>query len=172
MSEAYGVEHERSLTGWSMSEASEADLSEQSSAAARSVLERIFGKVKPGLRYRLWTAAKATSARPDGSFVLAIRDRETFRDCFSSENTKVMAAEAFVQKRIDCDGDLFAALRVANQLEDLRLGWVDKLAIFLDLRQRLTPEVASTCTRRSLRRGRGLIWRSRSADPKVARLQN
>jgi len=49
-------------------------------------------------------------------------------------DTKVMA-EAFVQKRIDCDGDLFAALRVANQLEDLRLGWVDKLAIFLDLRR-------------------------------------
>jgi hypothetical protein len=116
-----------------MSEASEADLSEQSSAAARSVLESIFGKVKPGLRYRLWDGSEGDIGRPDGSFVLAIRDRETFRDCFSSENTKVMA-EAFVQKRIDCDGDLYAALRVANQLEDLRLGWADKLAIFLDLR--------------------------------------
>jgi len=120
--------------GWSMSEASQADLSGQSSAAARSVLGRIFGKVKPGLRYRLWDGSEGDIGRPDGSFVLAIRDRETFRDCFSSDNTKVMA-EAFVQKRIDCDGDLFAALRVANQLEDLRLGWVDKLAIFLDLRR-------------------------------------
>jgi hypothetical protein len=114
-------------------EASGAILSERSSAAARSVLERIFGKVEPGLRYRLWDGSIGDIGRPDGSFILAIRDRETFRECFSSENTKVMA-EAFVEKRIDCEGDLFAALRVANQLEDLRLGWIDKLAIFLDLR--------------------------------------
>jgi hypothetical protein len=116
-----------------MSEPSETALSEQSSAAARSVLERIFGRVEPGLRYRLWDGSEGDIGRPDGSFVLAIRDRETFRECFSSQNTKVMA-EAFVDNRVDVDGDLFAALRVANQLEDMRLGWVDKLAIYLDLR--------------------------------------
>jgi hypothetical protein len=115
-----------------MGEASEAVLSERSSAAARSVLERVFGQVQPGLRYRLWDGSEGDIGQPDGSFVLAIRDRETFKQCFSSQNSKVMA-EAFVENRIDCDGDLFAALRVANQLEDLRLGWVDKLAIYLDL---------------------------------------
>jgi hypothetical protein len=116
-----------------MSQASEAALSERSSAAARSVIERIFGHVEPGLRYRLWDGSEGDVGRPDGSFVLHIRDRKTFRECFWSQSTKVMA-EAFVENRIDCDGDLFAALRVANQLEDLRLGWVDKLAIYLDLR--------------------------------------
>jgi len=44
-------------------------------------------------------------------------------------------AEAFIDNRIDVDGDLFAALRVANQLEELELGWLDKLGIYLDLRR-------------------------------------
>lgn len=115
-----------------MHEATHEVLSERSSAAVRSVLERIFGSVQPGLRYRLWDGSEGAIGQPDGSFTLVIRDRDTFRQCFSSQNTKVMA-EAFADERVDVDGDLFAALRVANQLEDLRLGWVDKLAISLDL---------------------------------------
>lgn|GEM_PF-936697 len=100
---------------------------------ARSVLERIFGHVEPGLRYRLWDGSEGSVGRPDGSFTLVIRDRETFRETFGSKNTKVMA-EAFIDDRIDCDGDLFAALRVANQLEDLELGWLDKIQIYMELR--------------------------------------
>lgn len=115
-----------------MHEATQEVLSERSNSAVRSVLERIFGGVQPGLRYRLWDGSEGSIGQPDGSFTLVIRDRDTFRRCFSSQNTKVMA-EAFVEDRIDVDGDLFAALRVANQLEDLHLGWVDKLAISLDL---------------------------------------
>lgn len=100
---------------------------------ARAVLERIFGQVEPGLRYRLWDGSEGSIGRPDGSFTLVIRDRDTFRETFASKNTKVMA-EAFIDDRIDCEGDLFAALRVANQLEDLRLGWLDKIQIYMELR--------------------------------------
>ena len=96
---------------------------------ARTVLERIFGHVEPGLRYRLWDGSEGSVGTPDGSFTLVIRDRETF----GSNDTKVMA-EAFADDRIDCDGDLFAALRVANQLEDLRLGWLDKIQLYMELR--------------------------------------
>jgi hypothetical protein len=100
---------------------------------ARAVLERIFGQAEPGLRYRLWDGSEGTVGRPDGSFTLVIRDRETFRETFGSNDTKVMA-EAFIDDRLDCDGDLFAALRVANQLEDLRLGWLDKIQLYMELR--------------------------------------
>ena len=101
---------------------------------AAAVLERIFAAVEPGLRYRLWDGSEGSVGRPDGSFTLVIRDPGTFRETFGSTNTQVMA-EAFVDGRIDVDGDLFAALRVANQLEDLDLGVVDKLGIFIDLRR-------------------------------------
>jgi hypothetical protein len=115
-----------------MVEPAQEALSERSSAAVRSVLERVFGTVDPGLRYRLWDGSEGDIGHPDGSFVLEIRDRDTFRRCFSAKNTKIMA-ESFVDRGLDVDGDLFAALRVANQLEDVELGWVDKLAIYLDL---------------------------------------
>jgi hypothetical protein len=95
----------------------------KSRRSAESVLARIFRGVRPGLRYRLWDGTEGDVGHPDGSFTLVIRDR----------NTRVMG-EAFIDNRIDVDGDLFAALRVANQLEESQLGIFDKLAIFLDLR--------------------------------------
>jgi len=106
----------------------------RSRRAAGAVLARIFGAVRPGLRYRLWDGSEGTVGRPDGSFTLVIRDPETFRTTFGTNNTRVMA-EAFIDDRIDVDGDLFAALRTANQLEDLQLGPLAKLAILANLRR-------------------------------------
>jgi len=101
---------------------------------AAAALERIFAQVKPGLRYRLWDGSEGSVGNPDGSFTLVIRDPETFRATFGSNNTRVMA-EAFIDDRVDVEGDLFAALRVANQLEDLELGLRERLGLYLDLRR-------------------------------------
>lgn len=106
----------------------------RSRRAAHAVLGRIFGSIRPGLRYRLWDGSEGAVGRPDGSFTLVIRDPETFRTAFGTSNTKVMA-EAFIDNRIDVDGDLFAAIRAANQLEDLQLGLLDKLGIYFNLRR-------------------------------------
>lgn len=106
----------------------------QSRRHAAAVLERIFARVKPGLHYRLWDGSEGSVGSPDGSFTLVIRDPGTFRATFGSNNTRVMA-EAFIDDRVDVDGDLFAALRVANQLEDLELGLLDRLGLYLDLRR-------------------------------------
>jgi hypothetical protein len=106
--------------------------SEPGRRRADAVLQRIFGAVKPGLHYRLWDGSEGDVGHPDGSFTLLLRDREAFREIFGAANTHVMA-EAFIDNRFDVDGDLFAALRVANQLEELELGWLDKLGIYLDL---------------------------------------
>ena len=101
---------------------------------AGAVLQRIFATVKPGLRYRLWDGSEGDVGHPDGSFTLLLRDRDAFREVFGAANTHALA-EAFVENRIDVEGDLFAALRIANQLEDVELGWLDKLGIYLDLRR-------------------------------------
>ena len=102
--------------------------------AAHAILERIFSHVEPGLHYRLWDGSEGAVGHPDGSFTLVLRDPHTFRDVFAGGNTRVMA-EAFADNRIDVDGDLFSALRAANQLEGLELGWLDKVGLWLDARQ-------------------------------------
>ena len=107
--------------------------SERSRRSAAGVLRRVFGQVSPGIRYRLWDGTEGTVGRPDGSWTLVVRDRDAFRTAFSGRNSRVMA-EAFIDDRIDCEGDLYAALRIANQLESIDLGVLDKLGIWLDLR--------------------------------------
>jgi len=101
---------------------------------AARILNRIFGSVVPGLRYRLWDGTVGDVGHPDGSFTMVIRDRATFRRAFATGNTRLLA-EAFVDNRIDVDGDLFAALRVANELENVALSLRDKIAILLDGRR-------------------------------------
>ena len=102
--------------------------------AAVSILERIFGVAQPGIRYRLWDGTEGRVGNPDGSFTIVIRDRNTFRQAFSSQNSKLLA-EAFVENRLDIEGNLFACLRIANQLEKFRMSWVDKLGVWFDLRR-------------------------------------
>ena len=107
---------------------------ETSRRCAASVLGRIFGQVNPGVRYRLWDGSEGKIGRPDGTWTLVVRDRESFVRSFGNSNTQALA-EAFVDKGLDVDGDLFAALRIANQLEHLELSWLDKLGIWLDLKR-------------------------------------
>lgn len=105
-----------------------------SARAAATVLERVFRETTPGIQYRLWDGSEGRVGAPDGSFTIVIRDPDTFVDAFSSTNTKGLA-EAFVDNRIDVDGDLFACLRIGNQLDEVKLGWRDKLAIWRALRK-------------------------------------
>jgi len=102
--------------------------------AAETVLRRVFSRTEPGIRYRLWDGTTGVVGRPDGSFTIVIRDPRAFRDAFSAADTKALA-EAFVDDRIDVEGDLFACLRIGNQLERVRRGPWDRLAIWRALRR-------------------------------------
>jgi len=105
-----------------------------SARAAATVLEHVFRDAIPGIQYRLWDGSEGRVGTPDGSFTIVIRDPDTFVEAFSSANTKALA-EAFVDNRIDVEGDLFACLRIGNQLDEVKLGWLDKLAIWRALRE-------------------------------------
>ncbi|HZR82389.1 MAG TPA: hypothetical protein VFD92_14950 [Candidatus Binatia bacterium] len=106
---------------------------ERSRRSAGAVLQKIFGRLEPGIRYRLWDGSEGEIGTPDGTWTLVIRDRDAFRETFGSNDTRVLG-EAFIDDHIDVEGDLFNALRIANQLEELDLGWMDKIGIWLDLR--------------------------------------
>src|SRR5262249_3859402 len=72
---------------------------ERSQRCAEGVLRRIFARVMPGIRYRLWDGSEGTIGRPDGTWTLVVRDRDAFRTTFGSHNSRLMA-EAFIDERL------------------------------------------------------------------------
>ena len=107
---------------------------ERQKDAIDRVMKKIFRGCEPGLPYRLWDGSEGEVGRPDGSFQIVIRDPDTFRQALASGNTNKLAT-AFVEQRIDIEGDLRACLRIANQLESLTLSWPEKLKLWWLLRQ-------------------------------------
>ena len=106
----------------------------EGTGAAHEALEILLCGVHPGVQYRLWDGNQRSIGTPDGSFTLIVRDPSTFRQSFSSLNTKAIA-EAYIDNRIEVEGDLFACVRAANQLEGRRIRWRDKYALWRLLRQ-------------------------------------
>ena len=102
--------------------------------AATAALKIVLRESRPGVHYRLWDGSEGWVGLPDRSFTLIIRDPNVLRAAFSSTNTKTIA-EAYIENRIDVEGDLFACVRLANQLEDRRIGWRDKFTLWRLLRQ-------------------------------------
>jgi len=102
--------------------------------AAGQVLEKIFRACSPGLSYRLWDGSEGQVGQPDDSFRIVIRDPATFRGALASGNTSELAT-AFVEQRIDIEGDLMACLRIANQLENHSLHWTENLHLWWLLRR-------------------------------------
>jgi hypothetical protein len=103
-------------------------------AGAAAVIERVFRGLDAGLRVRLWDGSEVAVGGPEPAFTIVIRDRDTFRRVFRSARTRAFA-EAFVDDRLDVEGDLFAALRLAGTLEGRRVRLRDRLAILRALRR-------------------------------------
>jgi hypothetical protein len=102
--------------------------------AIHRVMVGIFRQCQPGLQYRLWDGSEGKVGQPDGSFCIVIRDPNTFRQALASGDTGRLAT-AFVEQRIDIQGDLMACLRIANQLEGTALAWHEKLRLWWLLRK-------------------------------------
>lgn len=115
-------------------ETTRAETRTKAAKAAVGVLNRVFRDTTPGIQYRLWDGSEGRVGVPDGAFTIVIRDPEVFVRAFSHSDTLALA-EAFVENRIDIEGDLFAALRVGHQVDQAEFGWRDKLAIWRALRR-------------------------------------
>jgi cyclopropane-fatty-acyl-phospholipid synthase len=98
------------------------------SQAAASVLGRIFRDVPFGFAARLWDGTQVLLGSPPHPFTLVFRTAAIFRSLMLRPNTRRFA-EAFVDGDLDVEGDLFAALRLGNRVDALRLGLRDRMAI-------------------------------------------
>ncbi len=96
---------------------------------AAAILRRVFGQVEAPFAFRLWDGSEVRVGRDAPVITAIVHDPETFVDLIRDPSPGNFA-EAYVASRIDLEGDLFAAMEVANLVEDLHLSLAQRLRIF------------------------------------------
>jgi hypothetical protein len=100
------------------------------SARAGDVLREVFATVHADFAFRLWDGALVPFGAGPPAFTVVIHAPETFLRLMR-DPTPLAFGEAYVGGAIDIEGDMFAAMHVANVLEDLRLPLAQRLRLLL-----------------------------------------
>ena len=101
-------------------------------AAAERVIRRVFGRIRGPVAFRLWDGREVRIGAGSPVATAVIHAPETFRRLIG-QPTPFAFAEAFIEGAVDLEGDLFALMAIANEVEDLRFTGRDKLAVLADL---------------------------------------
>lgn len=110
-------------------------MADRSAAAARGLLQRVFAPLATPLVFRLWDGSIARVGAPGESpFTVVVRSPAVFRRVLRHP-TPLAFGEAFIGGDIDLEGDLFAAMRAANEIGRLRVPLGTRLAVLLGLRR-------------------------------------
>ncbi|HZP39985.1 MAG TPA: hypothetical protein VFD84_00585 [Candidatus Binatia bacterium] len=102
--------------------------------SAAALLERIFAPLPVPLGFRLWdgTSVRVGAPGPDPPCTVVFRSPRVFRRLLRRP-TPLAFGEAFVGEDIDIEGDIFAAMAVANAVERLRIPLRTRLATLVRL---------------------------------------
>ena len=101
-------------------------------ARAAAILREVFSGVEGPLVFRLWDGTSVAFGDGVARFTVVVHTASTFARLIRHP-TPLTFAEAFVDGAIDIEGDLFAAMDVANTIEDLKLPLVLRLRILRSL---------------------------------------
>jgi cyclopropane-fatty-acyl-phospholipid synthase len=99
-----------------------------SSRRAAEILHHVFGAVPGGFAFRLWDGVPVTFGRDAPVCTAVIHRPETFARLVR-DPSPLNFAEAYVDGAIDIEGDLFAAMTIANAVEQIHVPFVDRLKI-------------------------------------------
>jgi hypothetical protein len=91
-----------------------------SSTSAASILREIFGGIATGFAFRLWDGMLVSLGQGPSRFTVVVHAPQTFRRLIR-DPSPMNFAEAFVESAIDIEGDLFAAMAIADVIEDLKV---------------------------------------------------
>ena len=103
-----------------------------SARRAATILQRVFGSVVTGFAFRLWDGTLVPIGAAAPVCTAVVHRPETFIRLIQ-DPTPLNFAEAYVEGAIDLEGDLFAAMSVANALEDFHVGVGERFRILLAL---------------------------------------
>ncbi len=99
---------------------------------AASVLTEVFGHLTGAFAFRLWDGHVVPIGSGPPAFTVVITSPQTFFRLLRAP-TPLTFAEAFVDGAVDVEGDLFAAMTVADEVEELRLPPARRLRILASL---------------------------------------
>ena len=102
------------------------------SARAGDVLRQVFATVEADFAFRLWDGTVVSFGAGPPAFTVVVHASGTFLRLMR-DPTPLAFGEAYVEGAIDIDGDLFAAMHVANALESLRLPLAQRLRLLLSV---------------------------------------
>ena len=103
-----------------------------STGRAAGILHEVFDRVPTGFAFRLWDG---TLVRVGGSAPVCttvVHRPETFIRLMRDPTPYTFAA-AYVEGALDLEGDLFAAMKIADAMEEIRLSYRDRLRLLVDL---------------------------------------
>jgi hypothetical protein len=102
---------------------------------AAGILRQVFGRIQASFAFRLWDGQEVRLGSDEPVCTAVIKTPETFVRLMR-DPTPYAFALAYVESAIDLEGDLFAAMDVANAVEELRLSPWQKLRILRSLWKR------------------------------------
>ncbi|HKA62455.1 MAG TPA: hypothetical protein VKH83_08520 [Methylomirabilota bacterium] len=102
---------------------------------AAAVLREVFSGLPATFAFRLWDGQEVRFGTGPPVCTAVIKSPETFLSLMR-DPSPYNFAEAYVQSRLDLEGDLFATMEVANAVESLKITPRRKLSIFLSLWRR------------------------------------
>ena len=103
------------------------------SERAVRLLARVFAALDVPLTFRLWDGTTArVGAGGESLFAIVLRSPGVLRRLLRHP-TPLGFGEAFIDGEIDIEGDLFAAMTVANRIEHLRVPLAVRLAVLRSL---------------------------------------
>jgi hypothetical protein len=101
-------------------------------AGAARVLREVFRHIQAPFAFRLWDGREVRFGSDQPTCTAVIKTPETFLRLLRDPSPRNFA-EAYVESAIDIEGDLFAAMPVANAVEEIRLSPWRKLRLLLSL---------------------------------------
>ena len=99
---------------------------------AADILREVFGHISAPFAFRLWDGQEVRLGSDEPVCTAVIKTPETFL-LLVRNPTPYHFAVAYVESAIDLEGDLFAAMDVANAVEEIRLTPWQKLRILRSL---------------------------------------
>ena len=99
---------------------------------AAEILHQVFGHAVTGCAFRLWDGTRVTLGDGEAVCTVVVHRPETFIRLMR-DPSPYNFAEAYVRSDLDLEGDLFAAMKIADAIEEISPSMRDRLRVLVDL---------------------------------------